>query len=114
MIEIFQSDNICDKPFIIYPKCFLIPLVLGGLTFKSCVSHYFCATLQLHNSLGNWARELFKPSEDGASLLVWILKNWKVLDFCGRCHKWGRFRHFWPRSSGSGPQPQEPIFWLMF
>jgi len=66
-------------------------LLAGGIqyicTLKSYRNHYFCAALQLHNSsvcnslTCNWARELLKPSKDVASLLVWILKKWKFLDF---------------------------------
>jgi len=28
--------------------------------------------------------------------------------------QWGRFRPFWPRSSGPGPQLQEPNLWFSF
>jgi len=44
------------------------------IPFKSCVRHYFCKGLQLYNSPADWARELFKPSTDSASLLVEIVK----------------------------------------
>jgi len=64
--------------------------------FKACMSHDCTITSQLHNSPGDGARELFKPSKDAACLLVSFFLNWKVLDFifCGRCHKWGRFKPF--------------------
>ena len=45
------------------------------------MSHISCAALQLNNSPGDWAKELFKLSKDTASLLVWILKTSYVLDF---------------------------------
>jgi len=53
---------------------FLTPLLLGGFTFETHVSHLFTITLQLCNSPANCARELFKPSKDAASLLVCIEK----------------------------------------
>jgi len=33
----------------------LTPSALGWLTFKTCISHFFTVTLQLHNSPGSWA-----------------------------------------------------------
>ena len=51
-----------------------------------------------------------------ASLLVCIEKNgsFRFQFFCGWHHKWGRFWHFWLRSSSPELQPQETIFWLKF
>jgi len=44
--------------------------------------HFFCKqALQCHNSLANWARELFKPSTDLASLLIENEKQFYVLGF---------------------------------
>jgi len=43
------------------------------------MNHYSCITLQLHNELR--PKELFKPSEDMVTLLVWILKNGKFFSF---------------------------------
>jgi len=40
-------------------------------------------SLQLHNSLGNCAGELFKPSIDSVSLLIYNEKNFLVSFFCG-------------------------------
>jgi len=45
------------------------------------VLHYFLTTLQLHNSPGDCAKELFKHSKDVESLLVCNEKNKKVLEF---------------------------------
>ena len=39
-------------------------------TIKDCKSHCFGRTLQHYYSPANWARELFKPPTDSASLLV--------------------------------------------
>jgi len=47
----------------------------GGFTFKTHMSHFITMTLQLHNSLGNQARELFKCLKDAATLLAWTLKK---------------------------------------
>jgi len=43
--------------------------------FKSRESHFSCRVLQSYNSPGDWARELFKPSTDSASLVVEIEKK---------------------------------------
>jgi len=48
--------------------------------------HYFPATLQLRNSPGDYAGELFKCSKDVPSL--WVF-GFQV--FCEWHHKWGRF-----------------------
>ena len=63
-------------------QVFLTPLVPVYEMFvlqKPTLSLYFKATLQLHNSPGNWAWELFKPSKEAARLLVCI----KKLESCG-------------------------------
>jgi len=52
-------------------------LVLGN----NPLSHYFCATLQLHNSPVDGAIELFKPSKDLVSLPVCIEKKFWVSGF---------------------------------
>jgi len=36
--------------------------------FKSRKNHVSCRALQSYNSPGDWAKELFKPSTDSASL----------------------------------------------
>jgi len=46
-------------------------LVLRNNTF----SFYFHATVQLHNSLGDYAKDLFKISKDVASLVQQNLPN---------------------------------------
>jgi len=43
-----------------------------SLPLKSRVRHFFCRALQSYNSTGDWAREVFKPSTNSASLLVEI------------------------------------------
>jgi len=40
------------------------------------------------------------------------LEKFRFCFFCGWYLSGGRFTHFWPRLSGSGHQPNEPIFWL--
>ena len=84
-------------------------------TFKSHLSYFSGVILHHHNSPGNWARELFKHSRD-AEKRGDDLKNWEVLDlffFVGDVIK-RSFRHFWPTSSGPGPQPKETIFCFSF
>ena len=72
-------------------------------TLKSCskqaLSRYFCATSQLHNSPGDFARELFKPSKVVASLPACIEKNWKVLDFIFLRPKRGKYEKIPPNWS---------------
>ena len=67
-------------------KCVLLKLinvlaasVWNIFTLKSSIGHFFSTTLQLHNLLGEWAKELLKFLKDKASLLVCIWKNWEVL-----------------------------------
>ena len=83
--------------------------------FKSRVRHFSCRTLQTYNSPGDWAKELFKPSTDSASLVVKIEKN----NFLFRWGVFWRWRHkedmFWksrPSLVCPGPQPIGPFFWL--
>ena len=75
----------------------------------------FYVFYQSYNSPGDWARELFKPSTDSASLVVKIEKN----NFLFRWVFFWRWRHkediFWksrPPLAGPGPQPIDPLFWL--
>jgi len=76
--------------------------------FKSRVRHFSCRTLQSYNSPGDWARELFKPSTDSASLVVKIEKNnflfrWGFSE--GDVTKrtcFGKVGHPWP---ALGPNP---------
>jgi len=51
------------------------------------MSHYFHATVQLHNSPADCARELFKPSKDQASL---YFPSKKLGSFCF-CFLWVTF-----------------------
>jgi len=67
---------------------------LVAFTFNSCMSLLKANTLQLHNIPVDCARELFKNSEDVASLLDCnkkIGKLW-ILGFLWWPHKWGRFQ----------------------
>jgi len=53
--------------------------------------------LQRYNSPADWARKLFKPSTDSASLLVEIEKNFFVLGlwfYGGGRQKWECHFHF--------------------
>ena len=62
--------------------------------FQSRVRHFSCRALQSYNSPGDWARELFKPSTDSASLVVKIEKKFFRLGFelfWGERHKQGCF-----------------------
>jgi len=74
--------------------------------------------LQRYNSPADWARKLFKPSTDSASLLVEIEK--KSFRF-GFVVLWGRtsqvglsFSFYWPSLRGPGRQSNEPIASLKF
>jgi len=82
------------------------------LLIKSRENHVSCRALQSYNSPGDWARELFKPSADSASLVVETeKKNFSFLvgGFKGERHKW---RCFWVPLPGSGLQPIGPLLWL--
>jgi len=61
--------------------------------WNHALSRYFRATLQLHNSPTDCARELFKCSKDAVSLLIALKKFGKfwISVFLGWRHKWGRF-----------------------
>jgi len=67
----------------------------------------FSCHLQLHNSPVDCARELSRPSKDFVSPLV---RNEKNLGFGFQLfmgdviHEWDRFRPFWLRLLGPGPQ----------
>ena len=74
-------------------------------SFKSRENHVSCRALQSYNSPGDWARQLFKPSANSASLVVEIEKkffSFTVGVFSGERHKWGCF---WLHLSGPGPNP---------
>ena len=58
-----------------------VPVYDIFVLWNHALTHYFRATLRLHNSPGNCVRKLFKSLKDVASLLDWIERNWKVLDF---------------------------------
>jgi len=68
-----------------------------------------------HNSPGDWAIELSKPSTDSTSLRLEIERKRFSLSVSGsvgvRC-KWGYFVFFWPPLPGPGPQPIRRSFWL--
>jgi len=51
----------------------------GRFTFKACKNHCFDRALQHYYSPADFARELFKPSTDSASLVVQIEKKFFVL-----------------------------------
>ena len=63
---------------------------------------FITITFQYHNSPGDWARELFKPSKYLASLLVWIFFNGNFWIFLGWQHKWDRFKPFKSKLPGPG------------
>jgi len=91
------------------------PFEMAEFRFERYKLPILAKSLQLHNSAVDCAREMFKPSEDTVSLVVCNEKKVKVLGFCGWCHKWGRFRPFWLRSLGPGPQEvsiSEDFFWV--
>ena len=87
----------------------------GNIFFKSRLRHFSCRTLQSYNSPGDWARELFRPSTDSASLVVEIEKNnfrfrWRF--FWRRRHKEDMFWKSRPLLAGPGPQPiDKSIIW---
>ena len=94
VIRLFWHKNPQNRLDAKVLRCWELVYIWYTCTWKSHVSHISYVTLHHHNSPADWARELFKPSKDAASLLVGIFKNWKVLDFCGWHHTWGRFRDF--------------------
>ena len=62
--------------------------------FKSHIERKLRTILQFHNLPVNYVRELSKPSQDSASLLVCNEKIFWGLQFCFCCgwrHKWGKF-----------------------
>ena len=63
------------------------------LPFQSRVRHFSCRALQSYNSPGDWARELFKPPTDSASLVVKIEKKFSywVWAFLGGTSQAGVF-----------------------
>jgi len=65
--------------------------------FKSRENHVSCRDLQSYNSPDDWARELFKPSTDSASLVAEIEK--KIFRF-----RWGVY----------GGTPQAGVFLATF
>jgi len=62
-------------PWLFLCKFFKAGCKLVSLPFQSHVRHFSCRALQFYNSPGDWARELFKPSTDSASLAVKIEKK---------------------------------------
>ena len=48
---------------------------IHSMVLKFRVRHFSCRTLQSYNSPGDWARELFEPSTDSASLVGKIEKT---------------------------------------
>ena len=83
--------------------------------FQSRVRHFSCRALQSYKSPGDWARELFKPSTDSASLVAKIKKKIFVLglSFSGlNVTSRGVFALFWPSLPGPGRRPNGPFFGL--
>jgi len=64
-----------------YPLTHLLPVYEYTVLWNHALSHYFCTTLQLHNSPVNCAWELFKSLKALASLLVCNGKFFSVLDY---------------------------------
>jgi len=87
------------------------------ILWNHALSCYIPATLQLHNSPVNCARELFKPSKESVSILLWNENKIYVLGF-GFFYEWfyqcGSFWPFWLRLSRPEPQPQEGSISLNF
>ena len=67
----------------------------------------------LHNLPVNWARELFKPLKDSASLLVCNGKKFFRLQI-GWYRKWDRIRLLWLRLLGTGHKPLDRSISLQF
>jgi len=89
------------------------------LTPEFCFRRYnlpvLVKSLQLNHSPVDCDRELFKLWNDSVSLVVCNEKIFfKIWVFCGWRHKWGMFRHFWPRLSGPGSQPHKTSISLTF
>jgi len=100
--------------------------------FQSRVRHFSCRVLKSYNSPGDWARELFIPSTDSASLVVKIEK--KKFSFCvwafqGVTSQVGVFLHYFGHlclalgavpmghfldSKFSWKLGQNPYLWLTF
>ena len=73
--------------------------------------------IYIHSTLlGDWAKELSKPSKDAASLLVCIFLNVKfwIWVFWGWQHKWSKFYAILTRLLHPRCQPLEGIYWLKF
>ena len=73
----------------------------------------FLKILQSHNSPGDWAIELFKPSTDSASLELLINKIFFILGLSisgGNVTSRGIFALFWPSFPGPGRRPNGPYF----
>jgi len=86
-------------------------------TYKSHISYYFHATLQLHNSPVNCVRELFKPSKYVASLLVCNEKKLLVLGsrfFVGNITSGVGFWLFWLILFDPGPNHKREYFAKIF
>ena len=90
------------------PNCNLFNTFAAGVqiyhTLKCHMSHYFHATLQLHNSPDDCARDLFKPSKDSACLRICHEKKIWVLGFSDvtKSSEVG-FWPFWLMLPGLGP-----------
>jgi len=67
----------------------------------------FLKSLQRHASPADWARELFKPSTDSASLQLHIKKMFSfwVWGFLGVTSQWGHVFAFWVSLPGLGAKP---------
>jgi len=72
-------------------------------------------TLSSHNLPTDRAGELFKPSTDLASLLVYISKKFRLgLKFLWLTSQWVMVLPFWPSSPGPGRQPNKTFFGSSF
>jgi len=69
----------------------------SAASLKPRVRHFpcrICAGLHHHNSPGDWARELFKPSEEAERLAVSMFKNLGSFRFLFFMGYWRRFSFF--------------------
>jgi len=76
----------------------------------------FFKSLQSHKSPEDWARQLFKPSTDSASLKLQVKNffSFSILGFLKETSQWGHVFEIFSNLSGPGRQPNEPYFWLKF
>jgi len=73
----------------------------------------FCWNLYNHGSSADWVKELFKPSKDVGSLVVYIFYKLEKFGFwfsCGWRHNGGRFMHFIWGHQVLGVKPMTQFF----